>query len=232
MLNQMPPSTTEFFNQISEDYDDVIAKIVPVYREILWAMLYYLPQDFEPRQILELGCGTGNLTRLLVERWPNSQITAVDISPEMLQVIEKKINSRQVSLKESSFEALQVNPNEFDLVISSLAIHHVQNPAKQDLLVRIHDWLTPGGFFVMGDQVIATSQRIAKADMAYYETLVTTQGATEEELQQWREHRDSLDHYATLANFTLWLGKAGFIQWDLLWRYLFWSVIQAQKSSV
>jgi len=229
MLNQMPPSTTDFFNQISEDYDDVIAKIVPAYREILWAMIYYLPQDFEPRHILELGCGTGNLTRLLVERWPNSKITAVDISSEMLQVIEKKIPSQNIILKESSFEALEANQHEYDLVISSLAIHHLKHPEKVDLLRRIYDWLSPGGFFVIGDQMIASSTRIAQADVAFYEKLVTTQGATAEELEQWREHRNNLDHYAKLSDFNAWFGEAGFSQWDLLWRYLFWSVIQAQK---
>ena len=81
----MTLNVMQFFDQAVSEYDELIQAAIPRYDEIFWAMFYYLPEDFNPTNILELGCGTGNLTRLIAKRWPESQITIVDISKEMLK---------------------------------------------------------------------------------------------------------------------------------------------------
>jgi tRNA (cmo5U34)-methyltransferase len=219
-----------FFNQISGKYDDLIARSVPRYREMFWAMLYYLPETFTPRNILELGCGTGNLTRLLHERWPESQISVVDFSPEMLQMTSEKLVTAHLHPIESDFESLTLPPAQFDLVISSIAVHHILDEAKATLIQNIHTWLTPGGFFVLGDQVHSASERLYEADLQFYEAYAQVNGASFEDVLNWRAHRNTQDHYATLENLTTWMKTAGFEAVDTLWRYCFWAVLQGQKA--
>ena len=84
-------------------------------------MLYYLPSTFQPARILELGCGTGNLTRVLRDRYPTSEITVVDFSPEMLTLTQEKLGPDNLILMASSFETLHLEAEQYDLVISSIA---------------------------------------------------------------------------------------------------------------
>ncbi len=226
----MSAEIIQFFNQISSDYDDLIARTVPRYREMFWAMLYYLPPSFQPKNVLELGCGTGNLTRLLYDRWPDSKITAVDISRDMLQKTVQKLPTATLSLVESAFETLSFSENQFDLVISSIAMHHIQDPEKRQLLKKIYQWLQPQGFFVLGDQVRSASSRLYEADIEFYEAYAQENGASKEDILQWRSHRNTQDHYATLSDLTHWLSESGFSHVDILWRYCFWAVIQGQKA--
>lgn len=226
----MSQHIAEFFNQLSQEYDVVIERSVPRYREMFWAMLYYLPEDFHPQNILELGCGTGNLTALLAKRWPESKITVVDFSEQMLHITAQKIPSTQLIQMQSSFQTLAFPPNTFDLVISSIAIHHVQDAEKRQLIQNLYTWLKPNGFFVLGDQVRGASQRLYETDVQIYETYAQETGATQDDIQQWREHREEADHYATLDDLKSWLREAGFQEHDVLWRYCFWAVLQAQKQ--
>ncbi|MCW7991827.1 trans-aconitate methyltransferase, partial [Streptomyces platensis subsp. clarensis] len=56
----------------------------------LLARIPQLPgNDGRPARIADLGCGPGNVTALLADRWPDAHITGLDLSPEMLERAEK-----------------------------------------------------------------------------------------------------------------------------------------------
>lgn len=226
----MSQETSRFFNELSTEYDALINRSVPRYQEMFWAMLYYLPPDFQPVTILELGCGTGNLSRILADRFPQARLTLVDIAEEMLSMTAEKLNlPERLQLVESAFETLDFPAGQFDLVISSIAVHHIQDEAKARLIRQIGAWLRPGGFFVLGDQVRGATERLYQADVSYYEHYAAQSGASEADVAQWRTHRETMDHYATLDNLTTWMRSAGLQHVDVLWRYCFWSVLQGQK---
>ncbi len=219
----------DFFNRISNEYDDLISRSVPRYREMFWAMLYYLPPDFKPANVLELGCGTGNLTKILAERWPNATFSVVDISREMLDKTAEKLPNANLVPIQSDFEQLELSANQYDLVISSIAMHHIRDAAKEKLIHKLYQWLTPGGLFVLGDQVHGANERIYQADVTFYEAFAQENGASLEDVMQWRQHREEMDHYATLGDLSRWMADAGLKDIDVLWRYCFWAVLQAQK---
>ena len=52
----------QFFDALSDDYTRTIERCFPRYREMLWALLDYLPRKPQVASVLELGCGTGNLS--------------------------------------------------------------------------------------------------------------------------------------------------------------------------
>lgn len=73
-----------------------------------------------PQTVVDLGCGTGNVTRILRERWPRASITGIDGSPQMLAEARKL----EVGLAWEHCElAAWTPPAKFDLVFSNAALH-------------------------------------------------------------------------------------------------------------
>jgi len=65
-----------------ETYLDEIRADVPRYDELQEATIEAVP--FPPRRVLELGVGTGETTRRLLERYPDAEVTGLDAHPEMV----------------------------------------------------------------------------------------------------------------------------------------------------
>lgn len=93
-----------------------------------------------PRAIADLGCGAGNVTRLLSQRWPDASVTAVDDSPEMLAVAARTTPGvRWIGQDLASWSA----DRPLDLVFSNAALHWLpDHPALFPHLLR---QLAPGG---------------------------------------------------------------------------------------
>ena len=73
-----------------------------------------------PKTILEIGCGTGFLTETLIEKFPNAQITATDISPKMILKCQKKFEvSKNLQFEVMDGERVHID-EKFDLIISSM----------------------------------------------------------------------------------------------------------------
>jgi len=104
------------------------------------------------KSVLELGIGTGETARRVLARHPEAKLIGVDGSPGMVGVARDSLPSDRVSVLVGSLEdPLPDGP--FDLVVSALAVHHLQADSKADLFRRIAEALEPGGRFVLADVV-------------------------------------------------------------------------------
>ena len=102
-------------------------------------------------RILELGIGTGETARRVVGRHPGARLTGIDSSPPMLD--EARVRLPAADLRVAQLEdPLPEGP--FDLVVSTLAVHHLDSAGKADLFRRIAAVLRPGGRFVLADVVV------------------------------------------------------------------------------
>ena len=61
-----------FYNLISSEYTEMLERLVPRYREMLWMILDYVPKDLKPKRIVDFGCGTGNLSEGIVNQYPDA----------------------------------------------------------------------------------------------------------------------------------------------------------------
>lgn len=93
-----------------------------------------------PKNVLDIGCGTGLVAKAAVQQWPNAALTAVDAAPAMLKEAKRKISSLRVI--EGDISERKFGP-EFDLILSSMALHWLPNPRAA--LERWRSWLKPGG---------------------------------------------------------------------------------------
>jgi malonyl-CoA O-methyltransferase len=104
----------------------------------------YLPDLDRPRA-LELGCGTGLLSRHLLERYPHGHFVLTDVAPAM--IAECRRNLAELVPAHISFEVMDAGEAgghaELDLIVSSMTLHWLSDPAKR--LERLTRLLAPHG---------------------------------------------------------------------------------------
>jgi tRNA (cmo5U34)-methyltransferase len=134
-------------------YPEYVRLKVPEYDELEDAVADST-EALTATRILDLGAGTGETARRVLERHLNARVVLVDSSAEMLEAARK-------SLAEDRVEQIVVRRLEdhlpagpFDLVVSALAIHHLESTDKRLLFQRITKALRPGGRFVFADVVV------------------------------------------------------------------------------
>ncbi len=104
-------------------------------------------------RVLELGTGTGETALRVLARHPGATLVGVDASDAMLEGARAALPAERVDLRLGRFEdPLPDGP--FDVVVSALAVHHLDGPAKAELFARVAAVLAPGGRFVLADVVV------------------------------------------------------------------------------
>ena len=143
-----PPRSGGQFHWRPETYLDEIRAEVPRYDELQEAVVDAVPEP--PGRVLELGVGTGETTRRLLERYPDADVTGLDGSPEM--VFRARDLGIEVRLGRIE-DPLPDGP--WDLVVSVLAVHHLTDEGKRELFRRVRQ---QSRALVIGDVVLAESQ--------------------------------------------------------------------------
>lgn len=108
----------------------------------------------EIHEALELGTGTGETARRVLELHPAARLVGIDESAEMLAHARRTLPPGRV--RELRVARLQdpLPEGPFDLVFSTLAVHHLNAAEKRDLFSRVAGILRPGGCFVLADVVV------------------------------------------------------------------------------
>ncbi|QLG36940.1 malonyl-ACP O-methyltransferase BioC [Paenibacillus sp. FSL W7-1088] len=109
--------------------------------------------------ILEIGCGTGALTQILVNEWPNANITALDIASEMIEVASKRFRSAEhpgtanckmdnLRFLQADIEMWAVNAPEcsVDIIVSNACFQWLSSP--KETLGHLRRMLRPGGVLI------------------------------------------------------------------------------------
>jgi len=129
-------------------YLEEIRAEVPRYDELQRAAVDAIP--FAPDRVLELGMGTGETTRVLLEAYPDAWVIGLDSSPEMVFKLRQDYDDVQLARME---DPLPDGP--WDLVISVLSVHHLTDEVKQRLFRRVRE---QSRALVIGDVVKADRQ--------------------------------------------------------------------------
>jgi tRNA (cmo5U34)-methyltransferase len=133
-------------------YLELMRAEVPDY-ERLQTEIVEATRGIDARRILELGTGTGETTKRVLAAHPEADVHGIDASAAMLAVARTALARRLARLHVGRIEDA-LPSGRFDLVISALAVHHLEAADKADLFARIAGVLTPSGRFVLGDVVI------------------------------------------------------------------------------
>ena len=105
------------------------------------ALLAMLP-DLSGKWILDLGCGFGEHCKAFVMRGA-AFVMGIDISERMLAVARRENSDTRIEYRHMPMEDIDMIEGQFDLVVSSLAIHYVED--FRGLMEKIYGLLSPGG---------------------------------------------------------------------------------------
>lgn len=219
----------EQFNLIAEEYDINRRKFIPCFEDYYKNTTKFIVSNIEePKRILDLGAGTGLLSYFWYRHFPASEYVLVDIADDMLHVARKRFAGiDHVSYLVADYNR-EIPEQDFDVIVSALSIHHLENVDKETLFDRIYDKLPEGGLFVNYDQFCAGQAEMDNWFDTYWENQLADSGLTEHDIELWKERR-KLDKECSVEEEMAMLGKSGFQSIKCVYSYQKFSVIIAIK---
>ncbi len=105
----------------------------------------------DPRDVLDLGCGTGTLAIAMARAPGRAQITGIDGDEEILDLARKKEGSHGIEFVRGLADALPFHDGSFDRVVCSLLLHHLEPAVKRAALAEARRVLRRGGRLHVAD---------------------------------------------------------------------------------
>lgn len=102
--------------------------------------------------VLDVGCGDGYFTRVMAERvGPNGTAHGVDISPEAIKSAARLSRQANCSFSVGTAESLDPPEGSFDVVVSALMVHHLEEAARPRAIEEMSRVLRPGGHLLLAE---------------------------------------------------------------------------------
>ena len=166
------------------------------------------------------------------EKYPEANITLVDISKDMLKKAEERFEGNEnVSFLNADFATVDLPKSHYDLVVSGLAIHHLPDELKQQLFGKIAKTLKPGGWFINADQVLG------ETDLAEKVYTKTGEIMSEQNPNLTKEEAETplsikVDIMTPLKAQLEWLENAGLLNANCYYQYYNFVVFAANKINI
>jgi tRNA (cmo5U34)-methyltransferase len=202
-----------------------------------------LLRDLPHPSVLELGCGDGALTETIARRWPDIAVTAVDASATMLSAARRRVEdvAARIQFVRADLRDLHWRTGRYGAVVTSLAVHHLDDDAKQRLFGSVFNLLHPGGIYVQCDLIEPATDLTRRVAAQQWDDLVQEQaaaapagGAAADAFQEtrWNTLRfpDPVDQPAPVSAQFGWLAGAGFGGVDVCWAVAGHAVITATRG--
>jgi tRNA (cmo5U34)-methyltransferase len=219
----------EQFSNVSKKYDSQRKYLIPCFNDFYSACLPLVKSLTHAKRVLDIGAGTGLFSQFIYDLNPSLHFTLVDLSGQMLEVARERFEG------EDHFEYTELDfskdalPGKYDLIISGLAIHHLEDTAKAKLYKNIYQALNDGGLFINADQVAGKNMLFDSLYKYHWRETVSHSGLDREALVQAFE-RTKLDKLAPLETQLKMLEKAGFNEADCIYKNMNFAVFGGFKD--
>jgi tRNA (cmo5U34)-methyltransferase len=207
-------------------YDGRIRSLIPLYDELIAEVARALDHAERPvRVIVDLGIGTGALTRECMKITPRARVWGIDADPDMMAIARIRLGrlSRRVTTTTGNF--LDVALPSCDAIVASYSLHHIRTPrAKLAFYRRCYQVLRPGGVLINGDSAPASTPRGIARDLNLWFTHLGKTFGSRARGRRVYESWQAEDMYLPLAQEVRLLERAGFAV-DVPWRRAPFAVI-------
>lgn len=218
------------FNLIAEEYDSNRKKFIPCFDDFYRHSTKFIVYNIaKPERILDLGAGTGLLSYFWYQFFPDSEYVLVDIADEMLNIARKRfLGTDNVSYLISDYSK-ELPDEDFDIIMSALSVHHLENKEKAELFENIYNKLPKGGLFLNYDQFCAGQTEMNVWFDSYWEKQLADSELTDSDIELWKERR-KLDRECSVEEEMEMLYKCRFKTVKCIYSYQKFSVIIAIKE--
>jgi tRNA (cmo5U34)-methyltransferase len=211
-------------------YDDRIVRFVPYYREQNEMMTTLIPFEGTARiRGLDLGAGTGVLAEGILRKYPLAEVTVFDLADGMLDAARHRMAkfADRVEYWQGDFSRDDFGRG-YDLVLSGLSIHHLEDPGKRRLYRRIFHALRPGGWFLNRDIVRGATERLDAVYLSLWREYIRSMG---EDDAACMERYRAEDIPARIEDHLMWLRDAGFQDVGCHWQRINYAILGGQKPT-
>ncbi len=221
----------QHFEQEAFNYDDLILRLIPYYHQqnsILLSLIDF--PDNTSIKVLDLGCGTGVLSHLILEKFQHAHVVAFDFAENMLTACRKNLSAyhERVKFQQGDFATDDIG-SDYDLIISGLAIHHLNAQAKQALFKNLSSNIKPGGLLLIREMVKGASDKLTEKYEKLWRKFIHDSG---EDDNHWFAKHLEEDIPDSVENQIQWLAQAGFVDIGCHWRYLNFAIFGASKPKI
>ncbi|WP_191014105.1 class I SAM-dependent methyltransferase [Treponema zioleckii] len=219
----------KLFKFVPDEYDVTSKKFIPCYDDFYGTITKMITSNIsQPGSILDLGAGSGLLSRFWFQEFPNSEFVLLDRSEDALKTARKRFfEFNNVSYR--TMDYTKDFPAElFDAVISSLCVNNIDNERKPILFKKIFEKLPEGGIFVDYDQFTSKSEKVSVMADKYWEKQISFRGLSAQDAFRWNGNRN-LKNECSVHQMIEMLENAGFKEVDCIYSYEKFAVIIAIK---
>ena len=220
----------EQFNNISKKYDAQRHFLIPCYNDFYTIALPLVISQKKAKRVLDIGAGTGLFSQFIYQQRPDLHFTLADISGEMLNVAKERFSGLD------NFEFIELDfsksaiTQKYDLIISSLAIHHLEDAEKEQLYAAVYQSLNNGGVFINADQAEGRSPWFDSYYKAKWKETINSSGLDKDAIDRAME-RVKLDKFAKLETQLAMLDRAGFQDVDCIYKHNNFVVFAGLKNN-
>jgi len=217
----------EHFAKQADDYEALMVRLVPHYLEQHEIISTLLPSAERSCRVLDLGCGNGILSEVLLRKLPQAVVVGFDLTEKMLQAFERKLarHAGQFEVKQGDFRTDSIGAG-YDIIMAGLTLHHLTWQEREKLYHTLYAALNPGGRLLARDIIIDEDPAVAQDQYSYWQAFMQAQG---EDPAFWYAKHLEKDHPPTLADHCAWLQKAGFTKVACHWRLYNFAITTAEK---
>jgi tRNA (cmo5U34)-methyltransferase len=219
------------FEEEAKEFDEIINKIIPFYNEMLEALVLALPYPKTQKiRVADLGSGTGTIANMILERYPDSILTCVDLAANMIETAKVKLaRYKNIEYIVADFHNFNFSIK-YDAVVTSLALHHLRNDQeKKKFFKKISDALNKNGVFYNADVVLGSNETLQDLYMNKWKEFMRRKISASEIESKWISKYEDEDRPAKLVEQIKWLEDVGFEKTDIIWKYYNFAVYGGVK---
>lgn len=220
----------QVFDEMSDQYTDIMDHMVPHYRKLIATMFDHLPADFKPERILELGCGNGNVSAQSTALFPDAKHHLVDASDEMIQLCKERFADLSITYEQNLFQNLQLPPDTYDLVIAGFSLHHLEAEEKAEFFVKLCPAMTSTGIFTCADLFVNKDSEEHDQLLEDWKAFLYNSGRTRDDWDWLVDHYNKYDRPSAYSDQQNWLSRAGFTNVELSWSDGHWGCYHALRG--